>query len=492
VGYTTAPRDREWSLFWNGMYQEDRERYGPLDEYRAQLANGQPSLVSFRYRQSNQHLLFFEPAPDYIDEGDPPLRVPGDVFASLDLHGRLRHIEVVLPAESYGLSSAPPIEWNRLFALPGIDPLRFTPAAPRWIPPLTFDTRAAWTGTLAHSPSVPMRVEAAAWRGRPVYFRLTDDVQHGLALQAWYGPSAGLSLIFVLAPWLVGAGAMLVAWRNFKAGRTDMRGATRLGVVIFLCSLLSWVLSAHHVASREYLAAVFRAISVVLTTGALGAVLYMAVEPFIRRRWPESLTSWTRLFGGRFRDSLVGGHVAIGIAVGIGLALWSMLKAVILLEQGLVTRQDWRMLGGPEWVMTAFVGDLVWWSVVKTLSVCVLMLFARLLLRRDWAAFAAAALLTNIVTIVEGPRLLMQIAFEVPAAALAVWLLIRWGVLTMTIAFFIHEVAISTPLTTDFTAWNAGPTVALVTAVGVLAIWAFSAAMAGRPLFEDHLLEGRT
>ena len=51
--------------------------------------------MSFRYRQSRQYLVFFDPAADYIDEGDPPLRVPGDVFLSLDPHGRLRHIEVV-------------------------------------------------------------------------------------------------------------------------------------------------------------------------------------------------------------------------------------------------------------------------------------------------------------------------------------------------------------------------------------------------------------
>jgi hypothetical protein len=45
------------------------------------------------------------------------------------------------------------------------------------------------------------------------------------------------------------------------------------------------------------------------------------------------------------------------------------------------------------------------------------------------------------------------------------------------------------PITTDFTAWHAGPTVFVVTAVGALAIAAFVTAMAGRPLSEDQLLE---
>lgn len=489
LGHPTSPLDRDSSFFWNGFYQLDTERNVPVAEYRAQLAMGQPSLVSFRYRQSSQYLLFFDPAGDYIDEGDPPLRVPGDVYVSLDLHGRLRHIEAVPTVDSYERRSAEPVEWSRLFALAGLDPARFVAAAPRWIPPVTFDARAAWTGRLAHSPSVSMRVEAAAWRGVPVYFRLTDDAQWAGVLQAWYGPFAGFGLVTLVAPWLVGAGGILVAWRNHHAGRTDLRGASRLGVAIFSCCLISRVFSAHHVPTSEYLPAVFRSLATALTIGVLSAVLYMAVEPFIRRRWPESLISWTRLLSGRIRDSLVGGHIAVGTAFGIGLALWSMVKMAMLLNQGLVTPQDWRMLGGPEWVINRFVGTLVWWAVVKTLSVCVLLLFAKLLLRRDWIAFVAVVLLTNVVTIVDGPRPLIQTAFEVPAAAVAVWLLVRWGVLPMMVAFFVSEVTVSTPLTTDFAAWYSGPTIVLLGTVCVLAISGFSAAMAGRPLFHDELLE---
>jgi serine/threonine-protein kinase len=489
VGYTMPPRDRHWSLFWNGLYQEYAEQQVPVAEYRAQLAVGQPSLVSFRYRQSAQYLLFFDPAADVIDEGDPPLRVPGDVFLSLDPHGRLRHIEVVVPADSYAQRSEQPFEWNRLFAMAGIDPNRFALVEPDWIPPVTFDTRVAWTGTLAHSPSVPMRVEAAAWRGQPVYFRLTIDEQHA-TLRVWYGPYAGVSWLFMFAPWIVGAGAMLVARRNHKAGRTDLRGATRLGAGVCGCSLLSWLFTAHHVPTGEYLPSVFRALSGALMVGAFGAVLYMAVEPFVRRRWPESLISWTRVLSGRIRDPLVGGHLLVGTAWGVGLTLWSMLKIATLLHQGLVWRQDWRTLGGLGWIISSMLWDwLVWFAVVKVLAVCVLLLFAKVLLRRDWLAFVAVVLLANALTIVERPGLLIQIAFEVPAAAAAVWLLIRWGVLPMMVASFIAEWTIRTPLTVNLAAWYSGPTLFVVATVLAVAVWSFSVALAGRPLFEHELLE---
>jgi hypothetical protein len=37
--------------------------------------------------------------------------------------------------------------------------------------------------------------------------------------------------------------------------------------------------------------------------------MYMALEPVVRRRWPEVLVSWSRLLAGRLRDPLVGSHI---------------------------------------------------------------------------------------------------------------------------------------------------------------------------------------
>ena len=102
------------------------------------------------------------------------------------------------------------------------------------------------------------------------------------------------------------------------------------------------------------------------------------------------------LLSGRFRDPLVGGHIVVGAAFGVALALWSMLKMAMLLSQGRVTPQDWRMLGGLEWMINSLMLNLVWVSVVKAFAICVLLLFAKVLLRRDWLATAAVVLLANV------------------------------------------------------------------------------------------------
>ena len=49
---------------------------------------------------------------------------------------------------------------------------------------------------------------------------------------------------------------------------------------------------------------------------AFGA-LYLGVEPHVRRHWPDSLISWSRLQAGRFRDPLVCSHVLAGIGAGL-------------------------------------------------------------------------------------------------------------------------------------------------------------------------------
>jgi len=54
------------------------------------------------------------------------------------------------------------------------------------------------------------------------------------------------------------------------------------------------------------------ALSAALFLAAVFWVMYVAAEPYIRRRWPQSLISWSRLVAGAFRDPLVGAHMLMG------------------------------------------------------------------------------------------------------------------------------------------------------------------------------------
>src|SRR5439155_18818232 len=59
-------------------------------------------------------------------------------------------------------------------------------------------------------------------------------------------------------------------------------------------------------------------------------LLYIALEPHIRRVWPETMIGWSRLLAGGVRDPLVGRDVLAGVLVAIGnglmLALHTLLR----------------------------------------------------------------------------------------------------------------------------------------------------------------------
>src|SRR5262249_9127499 len=61
---------------------------------------------------------------------------------------------------------------------------------------------------------------------------------------------------------------------------------------------------------------VFFALRDALMFGAIFWVLYMAFEPYVRRRSPRMLISWSRLLAGQWRDPLVGADLLAGCVIG--------------------------------------------------------------------------------------------------------------------------------------------------------------------------------
>ena len=66
--------------------------------------------------------------------------------------------------------AAPQPQWGTLFEAAGLSMSAFAGATPQWAPPDYADTRAAWTGPHPTLADVTLRVEGAAYRGKPVFF----------------------------------------------------------------------------------------------------------------------------------------------------------------------------------------------------------------------------------------------------------------------------------------------------------------------------------
>ena len=171
-----------------------------------------------------------------------------------------------------------------------------------------------------------MRLEAAALGGKTVYFEAvypwTRPPRTAPTLLTATERGALVPIFFILAAMIVGA--VVFAQRNVRAGRGDRRGALRLSAFVFAAMFVSWFFGERHVATLWEVALLLTALSWALLTAAFCWLGYLAVEPFLRRRWPEVLVTWTRLLAGEFRDPLVGRDVLIGCAAGCLLATWGI------------------------------------------------------------------------------------------------------------------------------------------------------------------------
>jgi serine/threonine-protein kinase len=88
----------------------------------------------------------------------------------------------------------------------------------------------------------------------------------------------------------------LVARRNLRRGVGDRRGAWRLGLAVVALSLASWALRTDVLGSlftSELVLAV--PLGLALALGGITALIYLALEPYVRRLWPRTLIAWTRL-----------------------------------------------------------------------------------------------------------------------------------------------------------------------------------------------------
>ena len=88
--------------------------------------------------------------------------------------------------------------------------------------------------------------------------------------------------------------------RNVRRGEGDLRGALRLAVFVVAGGVASTLLRAHHVPSP--LEELVLAISIVgwsLVWGLFSWLSYVAFEPHVRRLWPRTIVSWTRVLAGR-------------------------------------------------------------------------------------------------------------------------------------------------------------------------------------------------
>ena len=497
LGYTEAPRDSAHGFVKNDEYLRHIAEHDQTPTRWERLRAGQPSGILFWYRQSPRYLVPLQLEVQMVTPEDPPPLVSGMTSALLDPQGRLVRFDAVPPQleEQNGQPRQAP-DWAALFAEAGLDVRNFTPAGPRWVPPVNSDARAAWEGTLSDGARAPVRVEAASYAGRPVYFHLIGPWTTPARMrEAEPRAAQRLVQIFFASVILTAIGASAwLARRNLRTGRGDRRGGFRLSLVVFFSSMLGWVLLASHVPTYAEFNLLTTTLALATFYAGLCWLMYVALEPYVRRKWPHRLVSWTRVLGGNWRDPLVGRDVLIGGACGMaqGLVLYSVPHAARLL--GLPSGPP---IGVPLGTLTgarSLLGEFFTMHLGQAvISFGLLYLFILLLLyfvlRRGWLAALAAWLLFAVPGALANQNVLLGAVLWGTIFGVSFLVLTRFGLLATVASGFFFFAFMLYPLTTDLNAWYASGTIFAGALTLAVASYAFRTSLGGQRLFRGGLPE---
>ena len=498
LGYAEPPADTSMG-FYEGT---DFLRYiAEHDKSKTRWDNLETGAFVFWYRGSPRplaaHLSFpFSNAPmlGSVWTDDPPLNVSGMTLVSLNPLGRLMRFVIVPPEVEKPAGAAPPPDWAILFSAAGLDLSKWNTALPGWIPPVYSDARAAWTGSLAERPNIPMRIEAGAYRGKPVYFELIGPWTRPERMQPYQptmGERASLVIFTVLLLSVLIVGAML-ARRNLRLGRGDRRGAFRLAAFVFAAWAVAWFFGVHHVPDFAEIGLFIMFLAWGFAWSCLLWVLYIALEPYVRRRWPATLVSWSRLLAGGFRDPLVGRDVLAGCLLAPFTTALQRLAWFVFSWLGYPPPQP---DSGPQWVflgartIVADVALALFNAPFFWLTALFILFLLRTLTRKEWTAAVAWVVLPTAL-VATGTR------FDPVASvgiliflSLAVFVMIRFGLLALVANFVVHIILQNFPLTTQGSAWYAGISLAGILLIAAMAFTGFYTSLGGRPVFGGAVLE---
>jgi serine/threonine-protein kinase len=475
-GYTERPVDT--FLAW--QYDTDYLRYASEQKNSSardpRLYAPYPPAVYFWYRQSPHYPINSDIGYEQ-DSFNRDALEPGMQAVVLDSEGRLLEFQArppTLPGNEYR-AEVFEFEWFKLFAAAGLNVAPFKAVQPELTPASPFDAQAAWTSAEGNQN---LRVEAAAYRGRPVSFRI---------LGPWTRPSEPPPVSFwsLTTPMFIAgllalpAIAGLLAWRNVRSRRGDRAGAFRVAGVLFLFSFLSFLAATHHVPTATEFALLFTALRWAVTFAGLGWVLYIAFEPQLRKRAPESLISWNRLLAGRIRDPMVGGHLLVGVALGVLMLCVTHAFAPLPFLSAFAPK----LPGSNAGLFSLWCGDLVA-AVAGGLSFALILNLISILVPRRWLCVLLFVLVTTLL-LASGYGALSFVTFARPAVGLLIIAvtLTRFGVLATVALTYIRFMTEDFPLTTNWSAWYANGALLAVVTVVSLSLFGFVITLKGRPLW---------
>ncbi len=479
-----------WLPSWTLLNDIDRNLTNK-DRWESLRQTRRPTLQLW-YRQAPYPMTPTAAPGTRVRLEDPAFVGEGSARVVLDSAGNLWRFDNIpsldkRPTDPHAPAPAParPVDWTPFFRAADLDQGAFKPTDPFTAPLIGCDARFSWNGELpgegAFSP-VPIRIDAAALEGRPVYFRIIPPwslaAQNNQSASGFSVGSLVDALTFVFA---ISVGPVL-AWRNVRSGRGDRRGAFRLALFVFITNWLGMILPASKLANVFSLRNIKDPAANALWTAVFCWLLYMALEPIIRRVRPWSVVGWSRFIGGRFSDPQVGREAMVGVL---------MSCVLVAVSVGFRHIPDW--IGRPpampempslDWFgAPRNVGAVIMTALGQAMFVPIFATFIhtglRWITRNERAAYALLWLTATALISQDFGGGYQSWAMSAILSAVSIYTLVRYGLLAMGAMLLCNSLLRSAPVTTEISSWFAPIWIVPYALVVSLMLWAAYAAMGG-------------
>jgi hypothetical protein len=204
--------------------------------------------------------------------------------------------------------------------------------------------------------------------------------------------------------------------------------------------------------------------------------IYLAIEPFVRRHWPQTLLSWTRLLSGRVRDPIVGRDVLVGATLGVAIALLARGVNVVVTQEPSWTADE-VLLG-----MRSTVGEVLThalYGLRSAMFIFFLLFLFRALLRSEWIAAAAMIAFFTLLNVLNSTQPFIDGTQTFLYFSMFAFVVLRWGLTALVVGFVVANALLSVPVTTDWSAWYLGAATFVLLIPVALGSWALHTSTGG-------------
>jgi class 3 adenylate cyclase len=482
LGYTEPPVDNAYWFDEDSEYSQYLSQIPAPERYR-RVSEDFPSPLRFFYRQSPKPLTPYYDGGWIVQKDNPVPSTPGDMTTGVDTEGRLQCFRVVPSPhpENVGLTTLS-VGWTRLFERAGLDFSQAKTTASDWYTNQLMDQQFAWD-IVRDGKSVT--VHGGTYKDRVVLFEVlgpwdhptqTADSQPVNRYVGWF------AIVLLIGLDLV---CLLIARMNMRRGRGDSKGALRGAIAIFVLVFFFMLLEPHRSFDPRWITQWWQ-VTIAESAGLAFQwwLFYMALEPYIRRTYPQALISWSRLLAGNLRDVLVGRDVLFGVGFGMLIALLDALSVALpawVSIKGITPAFDSYAFGGIAAYVATFVSKMSLAMLISVVSLTIVFLAWRLF-RSKTAGLVAAGCLFVIISL-QLQNIWGGFAFGVLWGSLIILCLSRSGLLGLIAAFYAESMLGTDALTSDFSRWYAPRGIATVLVVVAIAAYGFWTSTSGRRRF---------